>query len=90
MKQYVEGEVYIIYVRQFGLPASNSESYYVRARCVGGNDLNVGYFEDSKGYRFNSCIDRATLERGFVWDKEIVDIHPFPNPHVRKHSEVKS
>ena len=90
MKQYVEGEVYIIYVRQLGLSASNTESYYVRARCVGGNDLNVGYFEDSKGYRFNSCIDRATLERGFVWDKEIVDIHPFPNPHVRKHSEAKS
>lgn len=90
MRQYVKGEVYIIYVRQFGLPASNPESYYVRAKCVGGNDLNVGYFEDSTGYRFNSGMDRAILEKDFILDREIVGIHPFPNPHVRKHSEVKS
>ena len=89
MKQYIEDEVYIVYQRQFGLPASNPESFHVRAKCVGGNGLNVGYFEDSTGYRFNSCMDKATLEKDFILDRQIVDVHPFPNPHVRKYSEVK-
>ena len=89
MKQYTDGETYVIYVRQFGLPASNSESYHVRAKCVGGNNLDVGYFVDADDNEFNSSMQCATLESKFVLDREIVDIHPFPNPYVKKNSEVK-
>lgn len=77
MKQYVEGATYIVYVREFGLPASDKTRYHVRAKCVGGNDLDVGYFVDAEGNSFNSGVQSATLENEFIWDREIVDKYPF-------------
>lgn len=79
MSKYVEGEAYIVYVRKFGLPASNTDHHYVRARCIGGNNLDVGYFVDVEGNRFNSSMQSATLESEFVWNREIIDVHPFPS-----------
>lgn len=79
MSKYVEGEVYIVYVRKFGLPASNTDRHHVRARCMGGNNLDVGYFVDAEGNSFNSNMQSATPESEFVWNRDIVDVHPFPS-----------
>jgi hypothetical protein len=84
MKQYTDGETYIIYVRQFGLPASNSESYHVRAKCVGGNNLDVGYFVDADDNEFNSSMQCATLESEFILDRDVIDTHPSPNLYAKK------
>lgn len=88
MAQYVEGATYIIFVRKFGLPASDKTSHYVRAECVGGNNLDVGYFVDAEGNRFNSSMQSATFEREFTLNKDITDTHPFPNPHAQKKDKI--
>lgn len=77
-KQYIEGETYIIFVRLFGLPASDDTCYYVRAKCIGGNGAIVGHFEDARGYRFHSSVDDSDLESRFVQKKEVIDTHPYP------------
>lgn len=82
MKQYIEGETYITYVRQHGLPASDPTSYHVRAECIGGNELDVGYFKDAQGNEFNSSS--FTLESQFVFDRAITDVYPFTPNRVRK------
>lgn len=89
MRQYIESDVYIIYVRQFGLPASNSESYHVRAKCVGGNNLDVGYFVDADDNEFDSSMQCATLESKFILNREVIDIHPLPSLYAKNSNEVK-
>lgn len=90
MSEYIEGSIYIVYVRKFGSPASDPNSHHVRARCIGGNSLDVGYFVDAAGNRFNSVMQHATLESKFVWNRDIVDVHPFPSRYSYKKSILNS
>ena len=88
MPKYIEGSIYIVFVRKFTLPASDKTSHYVRATCIGGNNLDVGYFVDAKGNRFNSSMQSATLESEFILNRDITDVHPFPNLYAQTTGKI--